>query len=932
MVILTININNFTFQKIILKNGVHMKRFIFLLFLITILESCVIPSQQIPTQILKEEKINSAQQVYKEAVNKNTRSKNLSKEKTKDLGSYDENLGQAVQRLGRKMALIIGVEYPPPYTLEWTVREANMINKTLKDVYGFETDVLTGNVSKQQVLIAFDNLKQKASNSDDQILVFFSGHGYQEPNNPDVGYLMPSDGNRSSPMATCVSMNQIQILSKSLSARHGLFIIDACYSGIIGGFGTMSAHQDTMTMVRSYMSMKARQVMTAGRSNEQALMSAERRMSVYSFYLHRGLNEEGGFFRADKDFNNVITIRELQDYVEKKVKTETSYRQNPRIFDFTENDGKFVFVPKDFQKRWLASLKNNQINKKTFIPPPVQPAPENENSQITEIKQSESSMSGNGGLALYAKPEGVIATVTWPNGHRVSYKCPKNIPNLPPGKYHIIFSKPLYHPSKDVVIEVGQTIKRLTMTLKPNFGWFSIQVKPEKASIYLNEQYLGDAPISDRKKQSGHYQLRIQAPMYKTDRREIIIQDGQRHNIDIQLKPAYGFLHVTSNIDGASVIIDGQPKGQTPFKEKLSSGSYYLKINHNDYLTIPEQQIIIQDNKTTAKHFQLKPDFGILDINGSPDNSQIFVNDVKKGRLPKTLRMKPGEYSIKVSLDESSWVPRQFNVKIVRGETISLNANLEKKTGGLNIYTEPNTGNAKVFLDNSEDERCMAPCTLDKIPVGKVILTCKDETISPILVGQKSVMVRWKQIDSVTVNLEEIKSGYYGQNVWGGKQIKLRSEYVTLDYDDVQAMIKKYNFFDKFKNQSGNFENDFVDNGDGTVLDRRTGLMWQKSGSDDYMPYENAERYVQQLNQRRFAGYNDWRLPTIEELSSLMENKKMNRGLYIERVFDNKQRWCWSGDQKRSSGSRWVVDFSNGDADWLLVSSDYYVRGVRFGQ
>jgi hypothetical protein len=62
-------------------------------------------------------------------------------------------------------------------------------------------------------------------------------------------------------------------------------------------------------------------------------------------------------------------------------------------------------------------------------------------------------------------------------------------------------------------------------------------------------------------------------------------------------------------------------------------------------------------------------------------------------------------------------VPRQFNVKIVRGETISLNANLEKKTGGLNIYTEPNTGNAKVFFDDSQDERCMAPCTLDKIPI-----------------------------------------------------------------------------------------------------------------------------------------------------------------------------------------------------------------------
>jgi len=58
-------------------------------------------------------------------------------------------------------------------------------------------------------------------------------------------------------------------------------------------------------------------------------------------------------------------------------------------------------------------------------------------------------------------------------------------------------------------------------------------------------------------------------------------------------------------------------------------------------------------------------------------------------------------------------------------------------------------------------------------------------------------------------------------------------------------------------------ENDYVDNGDGTVTDRATGLMWQQGGSsDDDISFNAAKNYINQLNKEKFGGYNDWRLPT----------------------------------------------------------------------
>lgn len=58
----------------------------------------------------------------------------------------------------------------------------------------------------------------------------------------------------------------------------------------------------------------------------------------------------------------------------------------------------------------------------------------------------------------------------------------------------------------------------------------------------------------------------------------------------------------------------------------------------------------------------------------------------------------------------------------------------------------------------------------------------------------------------------------------------------------------------------------YTDNGDGTVTDDNTGLMWQKTPPKEKMTYDEALEYVENLE---LGGYSDWRLPTIKESFSL---------------------------------------------------------------
>ncbi|MCB0298326.1 MAG: DUF1566 domain-containing protein, partial [Calditrichaeota bacterium] len=68
--------------------------------------------------------------------------------------------------------------------------------------------------------------------------------------------------------------------------------------------------------------------------------------------------------------------------------------------------------------------------------------------------------------------------------------------------------------------------------------------------------------------------------------------------------------------------------------------------------------------------------------------------------------------------------------------------------------------------------------------------------------------------------------------------------------------------------QTQGVQPDYQDNGDGTVTDLNTGLMWQQNLMDDKFTYDQAHAAADTVT---LAGYNDWRLPTIKELYSLID-------------------------------------------------------------
>jgi hypothetical protein len=166
------------------------------------------------------------------------------------------------------------------------------------------------------------------------------------------------------------------------------------------------------------------------------------------------------------------------------------------------------------------------------------------------------------------------------------------------------------------------------------------------------------------------------------------------------------------------------------------------------------------------------------------------------------------------------------------------------------------------------------------------------------------------------------------------KIITLRSSFKTLSVSEVHSMPnvsirEKWNW--GFYGHS-TIKHDYnlkTIKGDKVVVDKATGLMWHQSGSDNWMLWEPTKEWIRKLNKGGYAGYHDWRLPTVEEAASLLEPSK-KKGYYIDPIFSNKQYSIWMGDNV-SKKNAWCVRFTSGDVDWVfsLTCGGSGVRPVR---
>lgn len=141
--------------------------------------------------------------------------------------------------------------------------------------------------------------------------------------------------------------------------------------------------------------------------------------------------------------------------------------------------------------------------------------------------------------------------------------------------------------------------------------------------------------------------------------------------------------------------------------------------------------------------------------------------------------------------------------------------------------------------------------------------------------------------------------------------------------------------------------NDFTDNGDGTVTDASSGLMWSKADNGKAISWQDALAYAQTANAEGYLGHDDWRLPNVKELQAIVDYTRSpdtTNSPAIDPVFESTQiineagqddfGWVWSStthanwtDQPGSAGA--YVSFGRATGYFQGVWTDVHGAGAQ---
>ena len=318
--------------------------------------------------------------------------------------------------------------------------------------------------------------------------------------------------------------------------------------------------------------------------------------------------------------------------------------------------------------------------------------------------------------------------------------------------------KPLESKAVYVMVVSGITTSPSIEAPRIKTGWIILDSKPQGASVFINDEFVGNTPLTNYKQAYGTYSYRVEHPNYHPSTGTLELNDGKLEK-KIELKPAFGSIAITCSITGANILLDGKATNKvTPCTlEEVPSGRHTITIQKDKYS--PRQQSVnVEDGQTAQLSISLDARFAQVSIT-SIDGAQIYCNGKQIGTSKHVEDMMEGYYDIEARMEHHNPVSKQ--IQVMAGEAQEITLKPTPIYGSLDITSTPH--DADVTIDGKHYGK--TPLTIEQLLEGKhEVIISKDGYIVETHVLQIEenkgtiVNVELKEMKEVIISLKEGES------------------------------------------------------------------------------------------------------------------------------------------------------------------------------
>lgn len=193
-------------------------------------------------------------------------------------------------------------------------------------------------------------------------------------------------------------------------------------------------------------------------------------------------------------------------------------------------------------------------------------------------------------------------------------------------------------------------------------GFLIINSEPQGALVFLDEKQVGQTPLTLDRIASGSHSLRLQAPQYAVERRNVSVADGQTANVAVTLAARFAEITVQAP-QGAVVTVDGDRKGSGTLSWRQGEGLCDIVVSMAGHRDARRQLEVVAGRAQTVQ-LTPQPIYGSASVDSDLMDAEIWIDGKQYGVTPNVVeRLLVGSHTLVLKKSGYADLQQQFSVE-----------------------------------------------------------------------------------------------------------------------------------------------------------------------------------------------------------------------------------------------------------------------------